>query len=129
MAAWPVLKEHLRDGLIVLLGPASEPVATLMSGRLDLAEELLAPWRRMAGAGLRLEAVFLGRAGTGAGSLRLAARTVQLGDRLHVPVVVSNAARYADPEQHRSRMCWTQPGCCARSTGASWMATSGGSRG
>ncbi|MFF2205932.1 hypothetical protein [Streptomyces sp. NPDC058145] len=33
--------------------------------------------------------------------MRLAARTVQLGDDLGVPVVVSNAVRYADSEQHR----------------------------
>ncbi|WP_326708077.1 DNA polymerase III subunit alpha [Streptomyces sp. NBC_01474] len=101
VAAWPVLQEHLGEGLVVLLGPESEPVAALMSGRPDLAEQLLAPWRTIAGAGLRLEAVYLGRSGTGAGSLRLTARTVQLGDELGVPVVVSNSVRYADPAQHR----------------------------
>ncbi len=101
MAAWPVLEEHLGEGLLVLLGPASEPVAALMSGRPDVAEQLLAPWRAAAGAGLRLEAVHLGGTGTGAGSLRLAARTLQLGDELGVPVVMSNAVRYADPAQHR----------------------------
>ncbi|WP_406152888.1 DNA polymerase III subunit alpha [Streptomyces sp. NBC_01023] len=101
VVAWPVLQEHLVEGLVVLLGPSSEPVAALMSGRPDLAEQLLAPWQAIAGAGLRLEAVYLGRTGTGAGSLRLAGRTVQLGDRLKVPVVLSNAVRYADPAQHR----------------------------
>ncbi|MGW7276533.1 DNA polymerase III subunit alpha [Streptomyces sp. NPDC054864] len=101
VAAWPVLEEHLGHGLVVLLGPGSEPVASLMSGRSDLAEELLAPWRRIAGAGLRLEAVYLGHTGTGAGSLRLAGRTVQLGEQLGIPVVLSGAVRYADPVQHR----------------------------
>ncbi|WP_326771242.1 DNA polymerase III subunit alpha [Streptomyces sp. NBC_01445] len=101
VAAWPVLQEHLGEGLVVLLGPASEPVAALMAGRQDLAERLLAQWRTIAGPGLRLETVYLGRSGTGAGSLRLAARTVQLGDDLSVPVVVSNSVRYADPAQHR----------------------------
>ncbi|MFE5687690.1 DNA polymerase III subunit alpha [Streptomyces sp. NPDC056512] len=101
VVAWPVLQEHLGDGLVVLLGPSSEPVAALMGGRADLAERLLAPWHVAARAGLRLEAVFWGHGGTGAGSLRLAARTVELGDRMGVPVVVSNAVRYADPSQHR----------------------------
>ncbi|MBM7174032.1 DNA polymerase III subunit alpha, partial [Streptomyces sp. G44] len=100
VVAWPVLEEHLGDGLVVLLGPASEPVQALMRGRADVAEQLLAPWH-VAGAGLRLEAVFLGYTGTGAGSLRLAGRTVQLGDACGVPVVFSNAVRYADPAQHR----------------------------
>ncbi|MFJ8826598.1 DNA polymerase III subunit alpha [Streptomyces sp. NPDC102467] len=101
VAAWPVLQEHLGDDLLVLLGPASEPVRALMAGRPDVAEQLLAPWQVVAGAGLRLEAVQLGHTGTGPGSLRLAGRTVQLGDRCKVPVIVSNAVRYADPGQHR----------------------------
>ncbi|EHM30616.1 putative DNA polymerase III alpha subunit [Streptomyces sp. W007] len=66
-----------------------------------MAGRLLEPWRFVAGARLRLEAVWLGRQGTGPGSLRLAARTLQLGDQHKVPVVVSNAVRYADPSQHR----------------------------
>lgn len=87
--------------LVILLGPASEPVRALSAGRPDVAEHLLAPWRELAGERLRLEAVDLGRQGTGAGSLRLAARTAGLADELGVPVVVSNAVRYADPDQHR----------------------------
>ncbi|MGP3777144.1 DNA polymerase III subunit alpha (plasmid) [Streptomyces sp. SDT5-1] len=101
VAAWPVLEEHLGDGLVVLLGPSSEPAAALMRGRPDLAEQLLGPWQAVAGPGLRLESVYSGLSGTGAGSLRLAARTVQLGDQLGVPVVLSGAVRYADPAQHR----------------------------
>ncbi|MES9504002.1 DNA polymerase III subunit alpha [Streptomyces koyangensis] len=100
-ASWPVLEEFLGKNLLVLLGPGAEPLKALATGRRDLAEEQLAPWRRIAGAGLRLEAVDLGRSGTGPGSLRLAARTLQLGDDLQVPVVLSGAVRYADPEQHR----------------------------
>jgi error-prone DNA polymerase len=53
------------------------------------------------GPRLRLEAVYLGRQGTGAGSLRLAAYTVGLADQFGVPVALSNAVRYADPGQHR----------------------------
>ncbi|WP_405476296.1 hypothetical protein [Streptomyces sp. NBC_00009] len=41
VAACPVFQEHLGEGLV--------------SGRPDLAERLLAPWRTIAGPGLRLE--------------------------------------------------------------------------
>ncbi|MEU5234734.1 DNA polymerase III subunit alpha [Streptomyces anulatus] len=102
VVSWPVLQEYVAgEDLVVLLGPVSEPVRALSAGRPDVAGRLLEPWRFIAGAGLRLEAVWLGRQGTGPGSLRLAARTLQLGDQHNVPVVVSNAVRYADPAQHR----------------------------
>ncbi|WP_406141527.1 DNA polymerase III subunit alpha [Streptomyces anulatus] len=102
VVGWPVLQEYVAgEDLVVLLGPVSEPVRALSAGRPDVAGRLLEPWRFVAGAGLRLEAVWLGRQGTGPGSLRLAARTLQLGDQHNMPVVVSNAVRYADPSQHR----------------------------
>ncbi|WP_143666407.1 PHP domain-containing protein, partial [Streptomyces reticuliscabiei] len=41
------------------------------------------------------------RPGTGPGSLRLAARTLALADRTRTPAVLTNAVRYADPDQHR----------------------------
>ncbi|MFI2360774.1 DNA polymerase III subunit alpha [Streptomyces anulatus] len=102
VVGWPVMEEYAAgEDLVVLLGPVSEPVRALSAGRPDVAGRLLEPWRFVAGSGLRLEAVWLGRQGTGPGSLRLAARTLQLGDQHNVPVVVSNAVRYADPSQHR----------------------------
>ncbi|WP_197363853.1 DNA polymerase III subunit alpha, partial [Streptomyces clavuligerus] len=88
-------------GLTVLLGPLSEPARALAAGRDESAARLLTAWRALAGDGLRLEAVHHGRPGAGPGSLRLAARTLLLGDRLGIPVVLTNAVRYADPEQHR----------------------------
>ncbi|WP_327749745.1 DNA polymerase III subunit alpha [Streptomyces europaeiscabiei] len=101
VVSWPTLRTYADQDLVVLLGPASEPVRALSVGRPDVAEQLLAPWRELAGDQLRLEAVYLGRQGTGAGSLRLAARTVGLADQLRVRTVVTNAVRYADPDQHR----------------------------
>ncbi|MFM9452342.1 DNA polymerase III subunit alpha [Streptomyces europaeiscabiei] len=95
LTAWGI------DGLTVLLGPVSEPVRALAAGRPDVAERLLAPWRELCGPALRLEVLWYGLAGTSPGSLRLAGRTLQLGDRLGIPVVVSNAVRYADADQHR----------------------------
>lgn len=89
------------EGLFALLGPVSEPVRALSAGRPDRAEELLAPWRDLFGAGLRLEVLSYGTGGTGPGSVRLAARTLQLADRLGIPAVLTNAVRYADPAQHR----------------------------
>ncbi|WBB60207.1 DNA polymerase III subunit alpha [Streptomyces sp. WMMC500] len=98
---WEALREHGGAGLVALLGPLSEPVRALAVGREDVAAKLLAPWREVFGDGLRLEAVAHKRAGDGPGSLRLAARTLALGDRAGATVVLSNAVRYADPAQHR----------------------------
>ncbi|MFD3871985.1 DNA polymerase III subunit alpha [Streptomyces sp. NPDC058623] len=93
-------REALRgDGVFVLLGPGSEVGRALAAGRPDRAARLLAPWREVYGDSLRLEAVHHGRAGTGSGSLRLAARTVGFAEQQGVPAVLTNAVRYADPGQ------------------------------
>ncbi|MFF5365154.1 DNA polymerase III subunit alpha [Streptomyces scabiei] len=98
---WDALREYGGPGLTVLLGPLSEPVRALSAGREDVAMKLLAPWTEIFGMGVRLEAVAQERSGTGPGSLRLAARTLALADRTRTPAVLSNAVRYADPDQHR----------------------------
>ncbi|MYS86581.1 DNA polymerase III subunit alpha [Embleya scabrispora] len=98
---WSALREHAGPGLTVLLGPTSEPVRALSDGRLDTAEHLLAPWRELFGDALRLECLYYGSSGTGPGSLRLAARTGHLADRVGVAAVLTNAVRYADPDQHK----------------------------
>lgn len=59
------------------------------------------PWRELAGPHLRLEVLHWGLQDLGAGSLRLAAHTLGLADRLSIPTVLTNAVRYADPAQHR----------------------------
>ncbi|MFD7923907.1 DNA polymerase III subunit alpha [Streptomyces sp. NPDC059740] len=86
-------------GLVVLLGPESEPVRALAAGRPDVAAALLTPWRERFGEALRLEVVHHGRTGTGPGSLRLAARTLGLAVDQGVQAVLTNAVRYADPGQ------------------------------
>lgn len=101
VVSWPVLREYAGQGLTVLLGPASEPVRALSAGRPDIAEQLLAPWREVAGGNLRMEVLWWGLQGLGPGSLRLAAHTLGLADRLGIPSVLTNAVRYADPSQHR----------------------------
>ncbi|MGW0584028.1 PHP domain-containing protein, partial [Streptomyces sp. NPDC002920] len=98
---WEALREYGGPGLTVLLGPLSEPVRALAAGREDVAVKLLAPWREIFGRGVRLEAVAQKRFSVEPGSLRLAARTLALADRTHTTAVLSNAVRYADPEQHR----------------------------
>ncbi|MFD0367686.1 DNA polymerase III subunit alpha [Streptomyces sp. NPDC127114] len=100
-ASWESLAEYGGEGLVVLLGPASEPVRALAAGRPDVAEQLLAPWRQVVGEGLRLEVVCWSLPGTGPGSVRLAAHTLQLADSLRIPAVLTNAVRYADAAQHR----------------------------
>ncbi|MFB9584743.1 DNA polymerase III subunit alpha [Streptomyces goshikiensis] len=101
VVSWETLGRYADEDLVVLLGPVSEPARALSAGRPDLAEHLIAPWREMAGANLRLETVCWGVPGTGPGSLRLAARTIGLADQLGVRAVLTNAVRYADPAQHR----------------------------
>ncbi|WP_327322589.1 DNA polymerase III subunit alpha [Streptomyces sp. NBC_01210] len=98
---WEALRKYGGPGLTVLLGPRSEPVRALMAGREDVAMKLLAPWREIFGSGIRLEVVVHKRFSIGPGSLRLAARTLALADRTRTTAVLSNAVRYADPEQHR----------------------------
>lgn len=98
---WEALREYGGPGLTVLLGPLSEPVRALSVGREDVAVRLLAPWTEVFGRGVRLEAVAQKRFGTGPGSVRLAARTLALADRTRTTAVLSNAVRYADPDQHR----------------------------
>ncbi|MFF2008684.1 DNA polymerase III subunit alpha [Streptomyces sp. NPDC058195] len=87
------------EGLVVLLGPASDVGRALAAGRPDRAAALLARWREIYGDDLRLEAVHHGREGTGPGSLRLAARTVGLAAEQGVRAVLTNAVRYADAGQ------------------------------
>ncbi|MFK0202121.1 DNA polymerase III subunit alpha [Streptomyces lavendulae] len=101
VVSWETLGQYADAELLVVLGAVSEPVRALSVGRPDLAEQLLAPWRELVGANLRLETVCWGVPGTGPGSLRLAARTLGLADQLGVPAVLTNAVRYADPGQHR----------------------------
>ncbi|MFL4903209.1 DNA polymerase III subunit alpha [Streptomyces sp. MMS24-I2-30] len=98
---WEALHEYGGPGLTVLLGPLSEPVRALSAGREDVALKLLAPWKEIFGRGVRLEIVAQKRFGVGPGSLRPAARTLALADRTGTTAVLSNAVRYADPDQHR----------------------------
>ncbi|MFG3124583.1 DNA polymerase III subunit alpha [Streptomyces sp. NPDC048201] len=93
--------EHRGDGLLVLLGADSDVGRALAAGRPDRAARLLAPWREVYGDALRLEVVWHGRPGTGAGSLRLAARVLGFAVEQGVRPVLSNAVRYADPGQGR----------------------------
>ncbi|MGW1560166.1 DNA polymerase III subunit alpha [Streptomyces sp. NPDC002144] len=84
------------DGVTVLLGPTSDVGRALAAGRPDRAARLLGPWREVYGDALRLEVVWHGREGTGAGSLRLAARTLGFAAEQQVRPVLGNAVRYAD---------------------------------
>ncbi|MEV6796322.1 DNA polymerase III subunit alpha [Streptomyces sp. NPDC051320] len=101
VVSWPVLHQYADQGLTILLGPASEPVRALSAGRPDIAEQLLAPWREVAGSNLRMEVLWWGLESLGPGSLRLAAHTLALADRLDIQAVLTNAVRYADPGQHK----------------------------
>ncbi|MFB8236252.1 DNA polymerase III subunit alpha [Kitasatospora purpeofusca] len=98
---WEALRTFGGADLLVLLGPMSEPVRALGRGRPDEARRLLEPWRAVFGTSVRLETVAHCLPGEGPGSLRLAARTLDFGDRERVPAVLTGAVRYADPDRHR----------------------------
>ncbi|NEB79399.1 DNA polymerase III subunit alpha, partial [Streptomyces sp. SID14478] len=88
------------EHVVVLLGPDSDVGRALAAGRSDRAARLLAPWRERYGDGqLRIEVVCHGLSGTGAGSLRHAARSLGFAAEQGVLPVLSNAARYADAGQ------------------------------
>ncbi|MFE7459511.1 DNA polymerase III subunit alpha [Streptomyces sp. NPDC057554] len=88
------------DGeLFVLLGADSEVGQALAAGRPDRAATLLGPWRERFGRSLRIETSWHGRPGTGPGSLRLAARMLGFATEQQVVPVLTNAARYADPDR------------------------------
>ncbi|MGW4302815.1 DNA polymerase III subunit alpha [Streptomyces sp. NPDC004646] len=87
------------DGLTVLLGPDSDVGRALGAGQAGRAARLLAVWREVYGDALRMEVVWHGRGGVGAGSLRLAARMLGFAVEQGVRPVLSNAVRYADPGQ------------------------------
>ena len=95
LLSWSELRAGGPDGLIVLLGPESEPGRALAAGRPDLAAELLTPWREVFGQALRLEVAAAGPPR----ARRLAARTLGLAARTGVCPVLTNAVRYADPGQ------------------------------
>lgn len=88
-----------QDDVFVLLGADSEVGQALAAGRPDRAVALLGPWRERFGSSLRMEVSWCGRSGTGPGSLRLAARMAGFAAEQQVTAVVSNAVRYADPQQ------------------------------
>lgn len=116
-------------GVTVLLGPDSGVGRALAAGRIGRAARLLAAWREIYGDALRLEVVHHGRAGTGPGSLRHAARTLGFAVEQGVRAVLGNAVRYADPGQARSPMSSTRPaGWCPSTRARAWTPGSAGSR-
>ncbi|MEV1045656.1 DNA polymerase III subunit alpha [Streptomyces sp. NPDC049916] len=88
-----------QDELFVLLGADSEVGQALATGRPDRAAALLGPWRTRFGPSLRIATSWDGRHGTGPGSLRLAARMLGFAADQQVSPVLTNAVRYADPDQ------------------------------
>ena len=79
------------EGLIVLLGPASDAGRAVAARRPDLAAAALARWREH--AEVMIEIVSHQRAGE---TFR-AARMLRLARDMGIPAVLTNAVRYADP--------------------------------
>ena len=85
-----LIAEHA-DGLIVLLGPASDVGRAVAARRPDLAAAALARWRE------RAETVIEIVDHHGHGDAHNAARMLRLAREQGVPAVLTNAARYLDP--------------------------------
>src|SRR5487761_342593 len=87
----PDLVADHADGLIVLLGPASDVGQAVAASRPGLAAAALARWRD------RAETVIEVVDHYGPGGTRNAARMLHLAREQGVPAVLTNAARYLDP--------------------------------
>ncbi|MFB4304237.1 DNA polymerase III subunit alpha [Actinomadura sp. NTSP31] len=82
------------DGLVVLLGPASDVGRAVAARRPDVASRLLARWR--ATAETVIEIVNHHDVGDG----HRAARMLALAREAGVPAVLANAVRYLEPADH-----------------------------
>ncbi len=94
-----LLREH--QDLFVLLGPHSDVGRLSDAGK---AERCLREWQLAFGDRLYLEALRLGHADEEG----MLSRTLHLGERLDVPVVATNNARFLareDFEAHEARVC------------------------
>ena len=93
-----LVAEHVAGREVrVLLGPASTLGRATTRRRDDLGREVLARWLDLLGPGqLVVEVVSHRLAGAGPGSSPHAARMVGLARCVPVPVVLSNAVRFAD---------------------------------
>ena len=97
------LADLVGDGhLLVLLGPASDLGAAVTTRRDVRAQQLLAGWRDLVPTGSLAVEVVHHRAAPGspaaARSAVGAARLLGFADAHHVPAVLTNAVRYARPE-------------------------------
>jgi error-prone DNA polymerase len=90
-AVTPDLVAEHADGLIVLLGPASDAGRAVAARRPDAAAAALARWRD------RAETVIEVVDHHGPGDTHHAARMLRLASDHEVPAVLTNAVRYLDP--------------------------------
>ena len=88
------------DGVIALLGPRSDVVAAIADRRMDLAEQIIAPWRDIFGAQLRMQ-ITSHRHERGPLSTATAARTLGWAREQGLSTVLAHAVRFADPTQAR----------------------------
>lgn len=92
------------DGLVVLLGAASDVGVAIGADDAASAERRLADWQRAFGDGVYLEVARTGREGED----RFVADAVELAGAVGVPVVACNEVRFLAPddfEAHETRVC------------------------
>lgn len=86
-----------REGLICLLGPASEPAELVRSNQAEAAARRIAEYREVYGRNLALEI-----SPHQEDDLRLSRAFAALGRRLRVPLVATADAHYREPEARLS---------------------------
>ncbi|WP_067438333.1 DNA polymerase III subunit alpha [Nocardioides jensenii] len=96
-----LIAEHLGDDVLVLLGPSSTLGDAATARRDDHAHDVLARWREIVPAGNLLVEVTSHRLpgsanGWGPGTSAHAARMAGVAGQAGLPVVLTNAVRYAD---------------------------------
>ncbi|MBA2508162.1 MAG: DNA polymerase III subunit alpha [Nocardioidaceae bacterium] len=95
-----LVAEHTSGcGVLVLLGPASEVGRAVGTRRVDLADAVLRAWRGLLDpADLAIELMSHRTGGSGPGSTAHAARMAGAAGRARLATVLTNAVRYADPQ-------------------------------
>lgn len=97
---WAALREH-HEGIVALLGPDSEVGRLIATQRSHRAAGAVRPWRAVLGRRLGIAVVSHRREGAHRHSTATAAAMLSWARGEHLPVVITNAVRYLDPEGSR----------------------------
>ena len=97
---WPILREHA-EGLVALLPVTSEVGGLIAAQRSHRAAGAVHPWREVFGARLGIAVASHRRRGRHPYATPVAAAMLGWARQERLPVVLTNAVRYAEPADHR----------------------------